>query len=210
MRTNIGYWYRRVAACCGVLIVTASCSPPSTPTATVHASEGTSPSAVYSGSSPGAYQLVILRERWDRPDSYDAEGAWRVLSSAGLSDPAMVLTAADVRRYDWADQTILLTEGASRSMVDAFADGPVFDLEGTPFLVVLGGLRQYGGIFQLPGAVIAVGYPVIYAASTPSGVTLTIRPRDLHTSYESFPPSLKASVEIPAIHDYFERLHLLS
>jgi hypothetical protein len=96
----------------------------------------------------------------------DDEGpGWRAFYERGALTERLV-AEDDIEAYDWDNQALILTEGASRRFEDRIRG----------FIAVLGEKRLYGGQGLHPFSARAVGHPVIYTLNLEGRTVLLVRP----------------------------------
>jgi hypothetical protein len=148
------------------------CSSPATPTP-----------------APARYQLHVLERTWRLEDGQTEETVSAALASETLDHDALTIDAEDITGYDWADQSLTLTERATSQLLALCGE-----CQGRYFVATLDGRRLYGGAFWTPYSAIATRFTVIYAGGSLDQATLK-----LHSG-----PS--THVDLPEIHDYFKQL----
>lgn len=163
---------------------------------------------------PSEFHLFILKKSHDDllPGLYSLEETWPVLRTTDLSDPALDLNGSDISAYDWGTQTLVFTASASQRFAEVFvgSDAGLSVIEKC-FVVTFNGERRYGGIFEFPGSELRIQFPVIYVKAAQGLVSFVLRPshETRIDDFASFPPELKARIEIPEIRDYFATLGTL-
>lgn len=137
----------------------------------------------------GAFELVILNESivQGQPGlGYSRETSDPAIMDAYPSQVNYTITAADIEKYVWDDQEIVLTANASKAFVDRFgacetALGRTEDLQTclglNPFAVMYDGQYSFGGLF-LGDAPISTSYvfPIIYPQYTDGRVIFRLQP----------------------------------
>jgi hypothetical protein len=136
-----------------------------------------------SAAAPAGFRLVILKQSWGSLGlGYQHETSWAKLRSVSLADALLTITAEDLESYEWATQSLTLTENATRRLVAALPSatrreegaekltalterlgwGSAVEraLYTRPFVVLLGDERLYGGIFLDPPSQMAIDFPV--------------------------------------------------
>ena len=157
-----------------------------------------------------SFQLHILKEGWVQLKlGYKREQSWTVLEKMNLEDSEFVFTEKDIDVYDWTKQSVVLTSEASVRLRERFPKDKYLPipLSQRGFVVTLEGEKFYGGIFLEPMSAMAISYPVIYPDTSQDKIVFSIRPvHSVLDQYQSMNPSLKATIEIQRIHDFFLKL----
>ncbi len=149
-----------------------------------------------SNTDPNSFRIVILDRDIDTTRAWlgsEIETAWPILLNAYPSKEIHEINVSDIERYNWKNQTILLTSEASRTFVERFPTcaktgtySPGECLTNYHFLTMVKEKPIYGGII-LNGTPIATAYnfPILYIQWKNGKIQLILRPYNTLTLTEN-------------------------
>jgi hypothetical protein len=159
-----------------------------------------------------SFKLYILQQRLPIT-CYKLEKCWPLLRQANLKDSDFVISQDDIEAYNWSNQTITLTSGATNRLSVTFSGNPAsLGFDRTAFVATLDGERLYGGIF-LDLSAQPYSFPLIFTDFSGTQAVFYLRPaapRQPMQDYQQYDAVQRELIEIGKVHDFFKGLRKLT
>ena len=128
------------------------------------------------------FSIIVLEGSWDSLQlGFAADPAYAKLRTQIGSPRAATIAEADILSYQWARQTLTLTQAATARLLKELAvsasPDAEFAFDHRAFIVATGADFVYGGVFLRPISPMGIAYPVIAADGASGQIVMTVRPR---------------------------------